>query len=247
MYFRLKSCLVLMLALAVIWSVTGAYGADSSTVTVNGREYILAETAWDVDFEGEHAGTHRWGAPYVSIFDTATSATLSNSLGNSLTAHAGSTANSIVTADTGNIKYGTALKMAANDDTQVQLNEFMASPTGDIVVFEWDYMLRSLPESSAAAVTVLQPVMQSDSWISSLSVKLDSEKPYFAMVGGKTLSFETGEWHNIRAYVDTVNDKVSYLIDGENLGDADVSASAQSKGKKVVSMLSGCQGRRGMD
>ena len=238
---KINKYLASFVASAMIVSNTPSLADNTPTVDVGGGRYIVSQSAWDVDFEGEHVGSHRWGAPYVEVKDTATSSTLTNSLGNSLTAHTGTANNQIISEDTGDEAHGNAMKMVANDDAQVQLNEFAASPEGDIIAYELDYMLLTLPQNPSATVTVFQPVMTPDSWVSALAIALNTPTPQFS-TGSGSMPMELGKWYSVLVYANFTDRTISYYIDGELLGSAALPDAAQPKGKKMVSKLANATG-----
>lgn len=239
---KIKNIIASALALGLTLGAMPSLAEDVGVTEIDGKQYVVAQNAWDVDFEGEHVGSHRWGAPYVEVKDTATSATLSNSLGNVLTMHAGSANNVIATEETGD-EHGSAIKMVANDDAQVQFNECAATATGDVIVYEWDYKLTTLPEKTSATIVVMQPVMQPDSWLGSLTVTPSEAMPQFS-VGNAVFPINIGQWYTVTCYVNYIDRTYSYYIDGELLYKASLPGAAQNKGKKIVCRLSGAKGAR---
>lgn len=243
MHFKPKRGMSVFLAATLTLGFAGS-AAAVTTETVNETQYYLAETAWDLDFEGQYAGAHRWGGAYVSIYDTATSATSSNSLGNSLTAHKGNTDNVITIDDCGDVRHGNTVKLVANDDAQVQLNEFTASPSGEVIVFEWDFMLESLPTTTTSATTikVMGPQMGGGKWTSSLGLKTDKATPYFSSADSKTKDAAVGTWYNVKMYADTVRNTSDYYVDGALLSSTTLPDGTQAKGQKVTFAFSGAKG-----
>ncbi|MBQ4630055.1 MAG: heparinase II/III family protein [Clostridia bacterium] len=203
----------------------------------NGNQHV--ETYWDVDFEDEYVGAHKWGYPYVQILSSDGRILSSN--GDTLTAHSGTTSNKITTVSTNDAKYGKALSLEAVDTAEVQLNEFLTNASGDVIEFEYDYRLESLPTTgSNAAIHVMQPVVGDGTWLEMLSMGVSGTKPYFRF-GGKQKGASVGTWYNIRARVDTLGKRLDYYIDDEWFCSSSFSASV-TKGKKIVSKLSNAPG-----
>ncbi|MBO5370498.1 MAG: heparinase II/III family protein [Clostridia bacterium] len=197
------------------------------------------EVRWDVDFENVYAGEHRWKYPYVSIF-SANGSELSSS-GDTLTAHTGTTANSISTLNTKNSAHGKALRLKATDSSEVQLNEFLTSVSGDVIDFEYDYMIESLPTTgSASTINVMHIVMDGNIWLNPLNISIENSGVYLSASGKKT-EISNGTWYKIRGSVDTNAKKLSYYIDGKYFASEAYQGYA-SMGKKVVSKLNNAPG-----
>ncbi|MBO5370499.1 MAG: hypothetical protein J6B23_07500, partial [Clostridia bacterium] len=147
----------------------GAVIAQSNSLEVKGWREKITETRWDIDFSSHTVGAHRWGAPYVQINDSTGNA-VTNS-GDSLTANTGTANNTIATEDTGDASHGVAMKMVANDEKEVQLNEFYARPSGDIIKFEYDYKIETVPtDREDYAISVMRPVLDGGNWLGELVI-----------------------------------------------------------------------------
>jgi len=220
--------------LAEALDASGDVCNKSEIFTLNTKYENTTEVRWDIDFEGEYAGAHRWGAPYVSFF--AENGSELTSKGDTLTAHAGSADNVIATEPAQDASHGKALKFEARDTAQVQLNEFHATPTGKVIKYEFDYMLDNLPSTGAdATITVMQPVMAGGSWLGALNVKVSGEEISFAH-GSYTQSAKLDTWYKITAYADLENAKISYYIDGKYFASSST-ATGLTGGQKFVSKL----------
>lgn len=241
---KIKNFLVMALALVFCVGSIPVFAEEANPIVIDGKKFVIAQDAWNVDFEGEHVGSHRWGGAYVEIKNTVTSATLTNSLGNSLVAHMGSTSNAITTEDTGDTERANAMKLAASDGSQVQLNEFAATASGDVVAYEWDWKLSKKPQNTSAVIVVMQPVVMADSWLDSLKAVADSSdstKLKFN-VGDKFKPLQPGNWYSIRCYVNYTDRTISYYIDGELFSKSAIASAAQNKGKKIIAKLGDAAG-----
>ena len=223
-----------------------AYSADGEiegkeTLNVIGYVENVVSSRWDIDFSAHCVAAHRYGVPYCQINDNATGAAAGSS-GDSLTAHTGSAANTIESVDSGDASHGVAMKFTANDTGKVQLNEFGATPTGDVIKYEYDYKLDSLPTNrdGSATITVMQPVMAGGKWLTSLDIGTDMPNAYFKL-GSATLDVELGKWYNIKCYVDTVNDLQIYFIDNNCFAMTSISSDITT-GQKIVSLINNASG-----
>lgn len=197
------------------------------------------EVRWDVDFESVYAGEHRWKYPYVSIYSTDGS--VLSSSGDTLTAHSGTTANNISTINTKDSTHGKALSLKANDSAEVQLNEFLTGISGDVIEFEYDYRLETLPTTgSGASIFVMHPVVDDGTWLNALTMGISGQTPYFTC-GGRQKTASVGTWYKIRGSVDTKSKKLVYYIDDEYFSTSSFSAPV-AKGKKIVSKIANAPG-----
>ena len=238
---NIKKIIASALALTLCVGSATAFADESPVMVIDGQKFILAQNAWDIDFNGEEIGSHRWGAPYVELKNSASSSTMFNSLGNSFTAHTGSVANTITSEDTGNPLYGNAPKMTANDTNQVQLNDFLSTASGDLIIYEMDYMLSDVPTSGSPTVHVMSPVVQSGVWINMLRVDVSGSDLYFG-AGNSIMPMSEDTWYHILCRVNFIDNTVSYYIEGELLNVSAVANASGTRSQKFVSKLSNAAG-----
>lgn len=199
-------------------------------------ESTTTETRWDIDFENVYSAEHRWGYPYVSF--TNSNGSLLSSGGDTLTAHAGSVSNAIEVKDTGDTKHKRALNLRAADSSQVQLNEFLASPEGDSIVYEFDYMVQAFPKGGNAYV--MRPVLDGGMWLDGIDLSNSDGTPEFVL-GSNKKEATPGTWYHIKGVADMARGKMLYYIDGSYFAKGSIPL-GQTKGYKLSSRLSSASG-----
>ena len=225
--------------IAKCYDASGSILGKSNKLTFRGYYEEPVATRWDIDFEDEYAGAHRWGYPYVSIYN-ANGSDISSG-GDSLTAHAGTTANSITTEPAADASHGNALKFVAADTNEVQLNEFASTLGGDVLVWEWDWLLSKLPTTgSDATVQIMQPVVATGNWMSAVFAKVSGETVSIT-AGSSSIPASLNTWYNIKAYADLKAGKYTIYVNDVVLYSTTISTGL-TNGQKVVAKLANATG-----
>lgn len=180
-------------------------------------------TKWDIDFEGYEMKCIKTttSAPIYSDYrlykdDAAVTSGSDNLTGRIFPASEGEQENTFAVESTGDSQHGYALKLTANNEKGINLNEFYARPTGDLVKYEWDYKVDSLPTDTAKDFSVMRPIAGSD-WTPGLFIMYDSSTASwrFKMNGGSSFGpkVETNTWYHTVAYVGTNSSMSAYYVD----------------------------------
>ena len=211
---------------AKIKDIEGYVLATSNELNVVGSIENVNDVMWDIDFEDEKFLDINPSYPEYRYLADANGNRLSISRGGAesmLTAHTGSTANTMWVEETGDADHGKAIKMTTAVVNQNQFNDFRATNAGDVIKSEWDVKFTVIPPKQEHLRAHIHEVNiaangagNTVKTIQTFGVKYVDSTPYIYTVADDKIIEELVEdkWYNTKAYLDTANEVIyCYLND----------------------------------